>query len=58
MGELLVEVASGRFRLGICKNFFPEGVVRRWTRLPGEVVESPSLEGFKTCVAVRLGDMV
>ena len=33
-------------------------VVRHWTRLPGEVEESPSLEGFKKRVDVALGDMV
>jgi len=33
-------------------------VVRRWTRLPRAVVESPSLEGFKKCGDVALGDVV
>jgi len=44
--------------LGVRKNFFPERVVRPWTRLPRAVVESPSLEGFKKRVDVAVGDMV
>jgi len=44
--------------LNIRKSSFTERVVRCWTRLPRAVVESPSLEGFKICVDVALGDMV
>jgi len=40
------------------KKFFTESVVRRWSRLPRAVGESPSLEGFKNCVDVALQDMV
>ena len=53
-----LELRQGRFRLDIGNNFFPERAVRCWTRLPGAVVESPSLEVFKNRVDVALGDMV
>ena len=40
------------------RNFFTEGVVRHWNRLPREVVESPSLEFFTKRVGVELSSMV
>jgi len=37
-----------KFCLNVRKNFFPLRVMEPWNRLPTEVVESPSLEIFKT----------
>jgi len=39
-----------KFCLNRRKNFFPLRVTEPWTRLPSEVVESPSVEIFKTCL--------
>ena len=53
-----LKLRQGRFRLEIGNNFFTGRVVRAWPRLPRAVGESPSLEGFKHCLDVALGDMV
>jgi len=37
-----------KFHLNMRKNFFPLRVTEPWSRVPREVVESPSLEIFKT----------
>jgi len=47
-----------KFCLNMRKNFFPLRVMKHWHRLPREVVESPSLEIFKTRLdkVLRRGD--
>jgi len=42
------KLKHGKFQLSMRKNFFPLRVVEHWNRLPREVVQSPSLEIFKT----------
>jgi len=39
-----------KFHLNMRKNFLTLRVMEHWSRLPREVVESPSLEIFKTCL--------
>jgi len=39
-----------KFCLNMRKNFFPLRVMQHWNRLPREVVDSPSVEIFKTCL--------
>ena len=43
------------FPLNIKKHFFTVRVTEHWHRLPREVVESPSLEIFKSHLDIMLG---
>ncbi|KFV84304.1 hypothetical protein N308_09900, partial [Struthio camelus australis] len=46
-----------KFRLNMRKKF-PVRVTEHWKRLPREVVESPSLEIFKTRLDTILGNVL
>ncbi|KFQ31546.1 hypothetical protein N331_02518, partial [Merops nubicus] len=49
---------QGRFRLDVRKKFFTLRVVRHWNRLPGEAVDAPSLDVFKTRLGRALSNLV
>jgi len=49
---------QGRFRPDIRKNFFTERVVKDENRLPRELVDAPSLSGFKRHLDNALNNML
>lgn len=51
------QVLPGRLRLDNRRNFITGRVVSHWNRLPRKVDESSSLQGFKRCASVALGNM-
>ena len=47
-----------KFHTNMWKKFFTVRVMEHWNRLPREVVESPSMETFKTCLYTYLCDLL
>jgi len=52
------KLKEGRFQLDIRKKFLTVRVVRHWSRLPREVVDSPSLEVLKARLDGALSNLV
>lgn len=52
-----LKLRQGRYSWDIRKKFFSEIVVKLWSRLPREPVESPSLQVLRRHVDVVIWDM-
>ena len=52
-----IKLEHKRFHLNLRKTFFLVRVTEHWNRLPRGVVESPSLETFKTRLDMFLCDL-
>jgi len=52
------KLKESRFRADVRKKFFTVRVVKQWHRLPGEVVDAPSLETLKIRLDRALSNLV
>ena len=53
-----LKLVHRKFCTNMWKNIFTVRVKEHWNRLPGDLVESPSMEIFKTCLDACLGDLL
>ncbi|KAF4791521.1 hypothetical protein TURU_129816 [Turdus rufiventris] len=53
-----LKLCQGKYRLDIREKFFTERIIKYWNALPGDVMDSSSLDVFKRRLDVALGAMV